>query len=218
MPNYPATSKSTQADGTSADETPCRAAKQLRSAAYARTISARAEKFLSGRSSALPLLGPRHEELLHAVDGGCKLVLLNRSCRVNMFGTNPRTLTHERASPDALGMGEHRHALCRPLIARVLVVTMRKRQCCRPDEYRIKSRNRTGCIAEQTVNTHAVLAEFFELVWRLQIFAPTVAIFMDQPRFHLLQLLEELRHLDYKVAHNRKVSQRLDSHWSRQIL
>src|SRR5205085_8911562 len=117
MPICLATNKSKRVVDTSADEILCRLEKPLIADAYVQLVFLWSEAPLANRSSALPLLSPRHQKLFHAVDGRSNFVLLYRSCGIDVLGTDFGALAYERASPDPLGMREHCHSLRRSLIA-----------------------------------------------------------------------------------------------------
>src|SRR5579859_5162965 len=134
-------------------------------------------------------LSPRHEELLHSFERCGEFVLLDGSGWVHMLWTDLGALAYERASPDPLRMREYRHAFGGALVARIFVIAMGERQGCWADKDRIKSRNGTGRITKQAIDAHAVLAELFELIRSLEILTCCVAILVDEPGLHFLQLL-----------------------------
>src|SRR5213080_5514121 len=53
------------------------------------------------------ILRPGHQERFEPLDSRRQLVLLNGAGRIHVLGTNLGALSHERASPDSLMLGQH---------------------------------------------------------------------------------------------------------------
>src|SRR5256885_2063805 len=115
MANAPATTKWRHACDTSADGTRC-----IWRRAWCRSF----------RTAG-------HQERFEPLDGGCQFVLLDCAGGVHVLGTNLGALSHERASPDSLMLGQHVHAIMRALVTRVHVVALCERDRRWTDEYSI---------------------------------------------------------------------------------
>src|SRR2546425_124361 len=149
MANAPATTKWRHACDTSADGTRC-----IWRRAWCRSF----------RTAG-------HQERFEPLDGGCQFVLLDCAGGVHVLGTNLGALSHERASPDSLMLGQHVHALMRALVTRVHVVALRERDRRWANEYRIETIYRTGGVTQQAIDAHAELLVAIELVRSLEVFA-----------------------------------------------
>src|SRR5204862_2868535 len=102
---------------------------------------------------------------------GLQLVALDGAGRVNILGTGPRTFANEGTAPDAFVFGEEFAALLRSLVARIEVVALRQRDRGRSDELRLQAVDGASGVAQQAVDTHAVLLVLVELLRRLPILA-----------------------------------------------
>ena len=133
-----------------------------------------------------------------------------------MLGTNLGALSHERASPDSLMLGQHVHALMRALVTRVHVVALRERDRRWANEYRIETIYRTGGVTQQAIDAHAELLVAIELVRSLEVFAFGNRLFVsaNEPGLDALQLAHEVSDFDHQVPDHGKIAQRLHPHRS----
>src|SRR5262249_40843672 len=119
----------------------------------------------------------------------------------------------EGAFPDTFTAGNKVSALILGAVARVEIVALSQGNGRRPQEPRLQPVDRTGGITEHAIDAHAVLLVLCQLFRRLQVF-PRVYRFLflwDEPGFDFLELVQEIVEVDYQVAKDRKIGQRLNT-------
>src|SRR5213080_1696850 len=162
------------------------------------------------------MLRPGHQERFEPLYSRRQLVLLDGAGRVHVLGTNLGALSHERASPDSLMLGQHVHALMRALVTRVHVVALRERDRRWANEYRIETIYRTGGVTQQAIDAHAELLVAIELIRSLEVFAFGNRLFVsaNEPGLDALQLAHKVSDFDHQVPDHGKIAQRLHPHRS----
>src|SRR5213593_592986 len=168
------------------------------------------------RSSSSPRQKHRLEPILGVIDLGA----LDGRGRIHILRANFRAFAYERALPDAVVAREHRFSLILPLIARVHVVAVTECDRCGAEELRLEPIDRTCGVAEHAVDALGELMESLELRGRLAVLALGERLFRfaDDPRFHALELVQKVTHVDHQVADNREVGERLDADFLRMIV
>src|SRR5207237_8848775 len=137
-----------------------------------------------------------------------------RGCHV--LATNLGALSHDRATPDCLMLGQHVHALMRALVTRVHVVALRELDRRWANEYRIETIYRTGGVTQQAIDAHAELLVAIELIRSLEVFAFGNRLFVsaNEPGLDALQLAHKVSDFDHQVPDHGKIAQRLHPHRS----
>src|SRR4030095_9060264 len=115
--------------------------------------------------------GPGKEQRLDPVGCGGELVLLDGARGIHVFGAHLRALAHERALPETVVLGEDLQALRRPVIPRVHVVALGKRDGGRADEARVRPIDWNRAVSQHAVDAHAELLVDVELFGRLEVLA-----------------------------------------------
>src|SRR6516165_1096261 len=103
--------------------------------AAAATISGDTRCMRDARSSCA--LGD--DERFQVLERRSQLVALNRAGWIDVFRTDLRALTDERAPPDSIVLGEHLESFRAPFVSRIEVVALRERDRGRPDEARLEA-------------------------------------------------------------------------------
>src|SRR5262249_32672588 len=110
-------------------------------------------------------------------------------------------------------LGQDVHPLVCPLITGIHVVALGQGDARGTDKYRVQTVNRTGCVAQHAIDTHAELLVAVKLLRSLKIFAlgNWLLLVADEPWLATLQLGHEVGDFDYQVTDYREVVQWLDT-------
>src|SRR6516225_10541436 len=142
----------------------------------------------------LDVLPFRGYERFQPLEDRRQFVLLDRTCGIDVLGTDPRTLPNKRAAPNPVRMCQHGYAFPRALIAGIHVIALCQRQCCRADEYGIQPKYRTCRITQRAIDAHTELFVALQLCRSLQKLALGQGRLagVNQPWLYFLQLTQEI--------------------------